>query len=83
MSEPKLVSTWEELTGCKSDTHVLVIDLDGGSGWVRPKDKSIQHEEHYKNDCYLSTHTFYGSSYQRSTKILQECGFHIQLKSWG
>lgn len=83
MTDPKLISTWEELKDCKSNTHIIEVDLRYGSGWVRPKDKSIKHEEQYKNRCYLSTHTFYGSSYQRSTKILQECGFNIQLKNWG
>lgn len=83
MSEPMLVSTWEELQDCKSDTHVLKIDLRYGCGWIKPKVKSTSNEEYYKNNLYLSTHTFYVSSYQRSTKMLQEAGFDVQLKSWG
>lgn len=83
MTEPTLISSWSELKECESDTHVIDVDIHGGSGWIRPKDKSIKYEEQYKNKCYLSTHTFYGSTYQRSTKILQDCGFNIQLKSWG
>lgn len=82
MPETQLISTWEELSKCESDTHVIEVDLRYGNGWVRPKDRSIRYEEYFKNDCYLSTHTFYGSNYQQSTKILQACGFNVQLKNW-
>ena len=30
-------------------------------------------------DVYLSTHTFYGSNYKRSTKLLKACGFDVEI----
>lgn len=81
--QPMLINKWEELLPIESETHILEIDLRYGSGWIRPRDRSIKYEEYFMNDCYLSTHTFYESNYQRSTEILQQCGFNVQLKSWG
>jgi hypothetical protein len=72
-SVPKLVKTWDELAECISETHVLDIDIHGCSGWIRGKDDDIH---------YLSTHTFYGSTYEYSTKLLQSCGFNVQLANW-
>lgn len=75
-NEPVLISTWNELRECESETHVLEIKEDGHSGWIYPKGGGkFQH--------YLSTHTFYESTYSHSTRILQECGFNVQLVSWG
>lgn len=73
--KPKLIKTWEELKECTSDTHTLEIDIDGGNGWI--KDNKTNENKHY-----LSTHTFYGSTHEYSTKRLQECGFNIQLANW-
>lgn len=82
MSEPKLISSWEELKECTSETHILEIDLRYCCGWVKPKVKSSD-EDYFENNVYLSTHTFYGSQYQKSTEILQRFGFNVQLKNWG
>ena len=36
----------------------------------------------YDHHVYLSTHTFYGSNYEYSTKLLQEHGFDIEIDNW-
>ena len=74
----KLINSWEELSKEKSDTHYLEIDVDGCNGWINPKVESGD----YENMHYLSTHTFYGSQYEESTRILQSCGFDVHLANW-
>lgn len=74
---PKLIKTWDELKECTSETHVLKIKEY--SGWIEPKSLD---EDSWEGRFYLSTHTFYGSNYEHSTKILQECGFDVQLANW-
>lgn len=81
-NEPKMISTWAELKDCESETHILDIDLDMCSGWIRPKNSHEDQLNYFKNNHYLSTHTFYGSSYQQSTKVLQDFGFNVQLANW-
>jgi len=76
-NKPKLIRTWNELRECTSETHTLDIDLNGYSGWIRNKENKKGDYEYY-----LSTHTFYGSMYKRSTEILQKCGFNVQLVNW-
>lgn len=39
-------------------------------------------KEYFKHHVYLSTHTFYGSNYKYSTKVLQEHGFNIEIDNW-
>ena len=39
-------------------------------------------ETEYELGYYLSTHTFYGSEHKRSTKVLQSCGFDIEIDNW-
>lgn len=71
----KLIKSWDELVGLESNEYYLDIDEDRCSGWIRRKsdDDSVE---------YLSTHTFYGRTYQYSTALLQEYGFDIQLENW-
>jgi cystathionine beta-lyase/cystathionine gamma-synthase len=80
MVEPKLVKTWEELSSCTSETHTLDIDLEYGCGWIKPKVAS--NEDALNGRHYLSTHTFYGSTYKWSTALLQKCGFNVILDNW-
>lgn len=69
------IDNWEELSKVKSDTHVIEIEESGGCGWIWSKaDESFM--------SYLSTHTFYDSQYEESTKVLQSCGFDIELANW-
>jgi len=43
------------------------------------KGMSVQYFDHH---VYLSTHTFYGSQYEYSTKVLQEHGFDVEIDDW-
>ena len=45
-------------------------------------EKEISTEEYFKHHIYLSTHTFYGSNYKYSTRILQAHGFDIEIDNW-
>ena len=73
----KTIKTWEDLVGLENDKYKLEIDLEYGSGWIRPK--------HNKDEIsiYLSTHTFYEGNHEYSSKLLQKYGFDVQLESWG
>jgi hypothetical protein len=82
MNKPKLIKNWEELKNCKSATHTLEIDVEGCNGFIRANEGIEPLEGFYGNDYYLSTHTFYGNSHKGSTKLLQDCGFDIELENW-
>lgn len=70
---PLLIHNWDELAAVEdSETHTLKIDRC--CGWINNKSTN-------QLDHYLSTHTFYGSTFKESTKILQTCGFNVQLKN--
>ena len=70
----KLISTWDELAECKSETHYL--EIEDCCGWILP---TIDNGECH---IYLSTHTFYGGMHEYSTKILQKCGFNVIIDNW-
>ena len=74
-----LIRNWEELSKIpESDTHRL--EIGKYNGWIITKNpESDKFSDRRK---YLSTHTFYGSSYKHSTKLLQSCGFDVELDSW-
>lgn len=71
----KLIKSWDELVGLRSDEYYLDIDEKGYSGWIRKKTDDDFME-------YLGTHTFYGRNYKCSSVLLQEYGFDVQLKNW-
>ena len=74
---PKLIRNWEELAQVPdSETHRLDIDVNNGCGWCYAKDKSETF------GCYLSTHTFYGSTHERSTQNLRKRGFNVTIDNW-
>ena len=80
---PKLIRNWNELVGLESENYRLEIDTKMGNGWIRPKVETEETErEHCKHNVYLSTHSFYGSSCQGYTRILQEYGFDVVLANW-
>lgn len=81
-SEPTIIETWAELKECISETHELEIDVRGCSGFIRRKNSRDVNKDYFKNNHYLSTHTFYGSSHEYSTKLLQKCGFNVRLANW-
>ena len=74
----KLISTWEELSKCESETHRLFINFVAGNGWIDSKAN-----EPGTNSCvdshYLSTHTFYEKHHEESTRLLQSCGFNVKI----
>jgi len=74
---PTLVKDWKELAEIPpSDTHYLEISVEDGNGYIKKKNS-----EEFLCD-YLSTHTFYGSNYLRSTRRLQAAGFNVVLENW-
>ena len=75
----KYIESWEELREIKSPTHDLEIDLEGGCGWISPKESD---KDSWEGRHYLSTHTFYGGTFKSSTEILQSCGFNVELANW-
>ena len=76
-SQHRFVRHWADLAEVpESETHRLEIDVEGCNGWIHRKDG-----KEYMGK-YLSTHTFYGSSYRYSTKLLRRCGFAVTLANW-
>lgn len=72
----KLIKNWNELSKVPAnDKFKIVIGKDGDNGYI----KSVKTNEII---YYLSTHTFYASQYKASTKLLQECGFEVELDNW-
>lgn len=93
----KLIKTWQELSKLKNDKYKILVDLDYCCGWLvpicdEPSDESSfdchcpnnmkSNGEFWKHHIYLSTHTFYASQYEYSTKILQEHGFDVEIDNW-
>ena len=80
----KLIRNWEELSKIPSnDKYKIEVDLDMCNGWIKPiKETQETQKEYFKHHVYLSTHTFYGSNYEYSTKVLQSFGFDIVLDNW-
>ena len=73
----KLIRNWNDLVGLESEQYKLDIDTEMGCGHIVPKDEFSSLHSHY-----LSTHTFYGSSYKDYEKLLWRCGFNIKLQPW-
>lgn len=70
----KIIENWEELKKCTSETHKLNVDLEFGCGRIVEDGDTVH---------YLSTHTFYESTYKQSEEILNQYGFNVKLVSWG
>lgn len=77
----RLIKSWEELAKVEeSETHYLEIKPEEGSGWIVTKNPvSDKFSDRMK---YLSTHTFYGSTHEYSTQLLQSCGFDVEIDNW-
>ena len=68
-----VINNWEDLSKVPSSkTHKL--EVEDYCGWLI--------ELKTGERSYLSTHTFYGSEFERNTRRLQSCGFDVQLKNW-
>lgn len=82
----KLIRTWDELYDIKSKDNkfIIVPDEDGYAAWIQPikETKETLNELFWDTHEYLSTHTFYGSQYKNSTKILQRFGFDVEIDNW-
>lgn len=81
-----------------NDRYKIIIDKDMCSGWVVPICDEQNEEDGFKCNCseniqnetikffdehvYLSTHTFYGLNFKKSTRVLQEHGFDIEIDNW-
>ena len=77
----QLINNWKELASVPdSDTHSLRITPEDGNGWIVEVGAEDVDSASYSE--YLSTHTFYESSHNYSTKLLQKHGFNIQLANW-
>jgi hypothetical protein len=68
------ITNWQQLSKV-SDSKTHKLKIEDGSGWIIDKATGEVKE-------YLSTHTFYGNQYQRSTELLQKYGFNVQLSNW-
>lgn len=92
----KLIKDWKELSQIpnESDTHILTVDTRYGNALLIPKEEepyiigsNEDSETFIKNikgkRIYLSTHSFYRSHYEWSSRVLQACGFDVQLVNWG
>jgi hypothetical protein len=78
-SDHLLIENWADLAKVPdSDTHRLEIDVEWCNGWIYEKNPLTKNTP----PQYLSTHTFYGSNYLRSTRILRKCGFNVSLANW-
>ena len=81
----KLIKNWEELFQVPPNNKYKIIPDKSGyaCGWIVPINETSETEEHYfKHHVYLSSHTFYGSSYKYYTKKLQEHGFDVEIDNW-
>lgn len=83
-----LIKSWDDLKKIlqESDTHIL--EIKEYSGWLRAKDEKdynpeIDYMEQIKHlDVYLHTHTFYEDNCEFYTKVLQICGFDVELVNY-
>lgn len=80
----KLIKNWRELSEIEpNNKYKIEVDIECGYGWIKPIVETEETEENYfKHHYYLSTHTFYGSNYEHSTKILQGFGFDVEIDNW-
>ena len=79
----KLIKGWQDLVGLESEKYKLAINLESCNGYIVPKVETEETQENYfEHHRYLSTHTFYGSQYEESTKELQKFGFDVDIDNW-
>lgn len=73
----KIIKDWKDLVGLESKGYYIEVDLHMGCGWIVPKEELSGHINYY-----LSTHTFYGSTYKSYEELLRKCGFDVEIVSW-
>lgn len=82
---PKLINNWDDLGKQKSKDgkYKIQIEESGYCGWIVPVEETEEtKKDYFKHHQYLSTHTFYGSTYKESTKKLQDYGFDVEIETW-
>lgn len=88
----KLIKNWEELSQVLPNDKYKII-VNDYCGWIvpifdMPDDEQAficnckNQENYFDNHVYLSTHTFYGSNYKKSTELLQKYGFDVEIDNW-
>lgn len=85
-----LIRNWKELAEIpnESDTHILEVNPKMCCAWLHTKhykyyDNKLSFIDQIQNqDVYLSKLSFNGNKYKHSTKILQACGFDVELDNW-
>ena len=81
-----------------NDKYKIIVDEERCSGWIIPINDgpdedtlsdftcncegAMRNKDYFKHHVYLSTHTFYGSQCEHSTKVLQEHGFDVEIDNW-
>lgn len=81
-----------------NDKYRIIVDRVMCSGWIVPvgdepgkecTDDFVCHckegmtaREYCNEHIYLSTHTFYRTQYEYSTRVLQEKGFDVEIDNW-
>jgi len=84
----RYIKDWDELRRIPNESGTHILKVGECNGWLYSKNKLPYNEnaDYLKQvpnlHIYLSTHTFYGSNYQYSTKILKACGFDVELANW-
>lgn len=84
------IRDWDDLAALpnESPTHILEVDKERCCAWLHAKNrKDYSYKKSYMRqiqhlDVYLSTHTFYGTEYKHSQKILRACGFDVEINNW-
>lgn len=77
----KIIKNWDELKAIPQESNTHILEIDEWSGWIMSKNNKDPHRWS-DDDHYLSTHTFYGSSYKEATELLKKCGFNVSLENW-
>ena len=86
-----IIKSWDELSKLPPSKYYRIV-VNDCCGWIVPitdeptkdsfKCNCNDDSSYYDNHIYLSTHTFYGSQYKYSTKVLQEHGFDVEIDNW-
>lgn len=80
----KLIKNWEELSKVPPNSkYKIEIAFNMCNGWIVPIEETEEtNKDYFNNHVYLSTHTFYGSNYKRSTELLNKFGFNVEIDNW-
>ena len=85
----RFIKNWDELKSIPNESETHILEVKEYNGWLHAKVEETK-EDRNKDwwerlphlDVYLSTHTFYGGENKHYTKVLQKCGFDVELANW-